>query len=313
MIKAAGNLLHPARHDNSAAPSLHGHYPTSSQLRTAPTPDVPARAVMSSHAASGARPRARRVSQVPRPICHCAPSAPTPTGRTGAYADVFPARAGFSISGSLATCNLRNEADLGSTFDGLRLTASLSTAFDRFARCPRRTGLAPRASLPPRDRPQLHVSSAFHMAVTSQTARRARLVLAHQRRKGKKENSSLATVSCSTRSLCCSYLICIGSLFSSLLFFSAPLRLCARIFLSVPLVSLPQSVVAAEEAVIHQRWLPGWTAAESRAPLQLSDFFPLLPRLGLYPFAGKRVDIAPHSSGGTAMPRAFRNCQTLTL
>jgi len=94
----------------------------------------------------GHDPRARRVSQVPRPICHCAPSAPTPTGRTGAYADVFPARAGFSISGSLATCNLRNEADLGSTFDGLRLTASLSTAFDRFARCPRRTGLAPRAS-----------------------------------------------------------------------------------------------------------------------------------------------------------------------
>jgi hypothetical protein len=139
---------------------------------------------MSSHAASGARPRARRVSQVPRPICHCAPSAPTPAGRSGAYADGFPARAGFSISGSLATCTLRIEADLGSTFDGLRLTASLSTAFGRFARCPPRTGLAPRASLPPRDRPQLHVSSALHMAVTSQTARRARLVLAHQRRKG---------------------------------------------------------------------------------------------------------------------------------
>jgi hypothetical protein len=144
---------------------------------------------MSSHAASGARPRARRVSQVPRPICHCAPSAPTPAGRSGAYADVFPARAGFSLSGSLATCTLRNEADPGSTFDGLRLTASLSTAFGRFARCPPRTGLAPRASLPPRDRPQLHVSSALHMAVTSQTARRARLVLAHQSTQRKDSDS----------------------------------------------------------------------------------------------------------------------------
>ncbi|MCB2263023.1 MAG: hypothetical protein LGR52_08810, partial [Candidatus Thiosymbion ectosymbiont of Robbea hypermnestra] len=50
----------------------------------------------------------------------------TPAGRSGARADGFPARAGFGFSGRLATCELCFEAVLGSTCDGLRLTASLS-------------------------------------------------------------------------------------------------------------------------------------------------------------------------------------------
>ena len=160
-LRQAGDLLCPTRHDNSTAPSLHRHYPASSLLWAAPTPAVQVDAVIDSRTTIGLQTPARRVSRVPRPVFRYAPSALTPTGRYGACADDFPHRAGFSFSGSLATCNLCFEADPGSTFDGLRLTASLSTAFDRFARLLPRTDLAPRASLPPRDRPQLHASSAF--------------------------------------------------------------------------------------------------------------------------------------------------------
>ena len=108
--------------------TLPGHYPASALLRTAPTPAGQDRGVIDSPAASGLRPPARRVSQVPRPVCRCAPSAPTPAGRPGASAGCFPVRAGFSLFGSLATCDLRFEADPGSTCYGLRLTASLSAA-----------------------------------------------------------------------------------------------------------------------------------------------------------------------------------------
>ena len=51
---------------------------------------------------------------------------------------------------------------------GLRLAALLN-------------GLAPRALLPPHDRPQLHVLSAIHMTTSFQVVRTTRLILAHQR------------------------------------------------------------------------------------------------------------------------------------
>jgi hypothetical protein len=107
---------------------LPGHYPASALPRAAPTPNGPAHAVIDSPAASGLPTPARWISQVPRPVCRCAPPAPTPAGRPGACTGCFPVHAGFSFSGSLATCDLCFEAALGSTYDGLRLTALLSAA-----------------------------------------------------------------------------------------------------------------------------------------------------------------------------------------
>ena len=67
------------------------------------------------HAASGVRSPAWRVSQVPRPFCRDALSALTPMGRTAACADCFTLRAGFIISGRLATHDLCFEVGTGST------------------------------------------------------------------------------------------------------------------------------------------------------------------------------------------------------
>jgi hypothetical protein len=72
------------------------------------------------HAAFGVRSPVWRVSQVPRPFCRDALSALTPMGRTAACADCFTVRAGFIISGRLATHYLCFEVGTGSTF---RLTA----------------------------------------------------------------------------------------------------------------------------------------------------------------------------------------------
>jgi hypothetical protein len=89
----------------------------------------------------------------------------------------FPPITGFTISGRLAVCmvpaiarslprtEVRNEAESGSL--ALRLTSSPSRASS--ARLPWR---------PPR---RLHVELAIHMVDTSQSARSAKLCLAHQR------------------------------------------------------------------------------------------------------------------------------------
>ena len=84
----------------------------------------------------------------------------------------------YSAVWPLATCVSR--PIFGSTFDGLRLTALLSAACATVARVHSRTGLAPRASLPPRDRPQLHVQPTIYMATSFQIARLARLRLTHR-------------------------------------------------------------------------------------------------------------------------------------
>ena len=144
------------QHDNSRAPSLHGRYPASSLLWAPPIPANPANRVMDSSAASRLQTPDRRASQVPRPFLRCALPATTPVGRSAAFADYFTDRAGFVISGRLATHKLRFEAETGST---LRLTAHSFAVqrFPAFAGLPALTGLAPRALLPPHDRPQLHV------------------------------------------------------------------------------------------------------------------------------------------------------------
>ncbi len=79
----------------------------------------------------------------------------------------------------LATCVSR--PIFGSTCDGLRLAALLSAACATSPGVHLRTGLAPRVSLPPRDRPQLHVQPTIYMATSFQIARLARLNLTHQR------------------------------------------------------------------------------------------------------------------------------------
>ena len=172
--------LKRTQHDNSRAPSLHGRYSASSLLWTPPTPDKPAHRVMDSPATSGLRTPACRASQVPRPFLRCALSAITPMGRPAASADCFTERAGFIHSERLATHNLCLEAVSGST---LWLTAH-SFAVRRspaFAGLPALTGLAPRALLPPHDRPQLHVLSATYMATSFQIAGKVRLDLTHRK------------------------------------------------------------------------------------------------------------------------------------
>lgn len=79
----------------------------------------------------------------------------------------------------LATCVSR--PIIGSTCDGLRLAALLSAACATSPGLPFRTDLAPRASLPPRDRSQLHVQPTIYMATSFQIARLARLNLTHRR------------------------------------------------------------------------------------------------------------------------------------
>jgi len=65
LLRQADDLLLRTRRDNRIAPSLPKHYPVSSLLWTTPTSDAPAHTVMSSRTASGLRPPARRISQVP--------------------------------------------------------------------------------------------------------------------------------------------------------------------------------------------------------------------------------------------------------
>lgn len=169
------------QHDNSRAPSLHGHYSASSLLWTPPTPNVSAHRVMDSPTASGLQTPTRWVSQVPRPLCRCALSALTPMGPSGASADCFPESAGFITFGRLATHNLCFEAASGSSAYGLRLAASLSSA------------LTPSLVLPCSNRPRspCFVTStrqaaatcliSNYMAISFQIARMARLSLAHRR------------------------------------------------------------------------------------------------------------------------------------
>jgi len=111
---------------------------------------------MSSLLAHELRTPAWRVSQVPRSFFLRALSAITPTSQSDASAVCFSDRAGFTISGGLATRIF--------VFRG-RIRFNLSAYGSRFRRpartlafaCLLQTGFAPHASLPPHDKPQLHV------------------------------------------------------------------------------------------------------------------------------------------------------------
>ena len=114
-LRQADRLLLRTRHDNRMAPSLPRHYPSSPLLSGTlglPTHSCTRLGLPVPH--SGYEPQyagSPRFSGLSR----YAPRSCPPAGPIGALAVFFPIRAGFSISGSLATCNLGFEAVLGST------------------------------------------------------------------------------------------------------------------------------------------------------------------------------------------------------
>ena len=102
-------------HASSKAPSLHGRYPASTLLWASPTPAPTRQPVIDS--LSGGGPCWHRVEAgLPssRLFVRLAPSPLTPEGSAGALDRCFPANAGFTISGRLATLAWCNEADLSS-------------------------------------------------------------------------------------------------------------------------------------------------------------------------------------------------------
>ena len=88
-------------------PSLPRHYPSSSLLRTPPTPDLAVcRLFIPVRRCRRLRPQPPapdRVSQVPWLICRRPPSSLTPGSLSAAFARCFTDSAGFAVSGWLAT------------------------------------------------------------------------------------------------------------------------------------------------------------------------------------------------------------------
>ncbi len=138
---------------------LGGHYPASSLLRSPPTPDRPADKVIDSPPASGVRPPACRVSRGSSTILSRRAVRSHPGGPPWCIRWLLP-----------RSCWLQHLRQLGHpplVFRGRIRFIPYGSSL----RCPvlshlrlgffSQTGLAPRASLPPHDRPQLHVYQQF--------------------------------------------------------------------------------------------------------------------------------------------------------
>ena len=108
---------------------------------------------------------------------HGTPSALTPMDQTAAYADFFTVHAGFTQSERLTIHKGITKLISVHAF-ALRLTISLSDIY--MSLLLHEAGLAPRALLPPHDRPQLPVQSAINRASSFQLARMTELGSAHQ-------------------------------------------------------------------------------------------------------------------------------------
>jgi len=110
------------------APSLPRHYPSSSLLRTPPTPDLAVRRLfIPARRCRRLRPHPTapdRASQVPRLICRRPPSSLTPGSPPAAFARCFTDGTGFTISGCLAAPNCVTRPEQVHTI--LRLTSSFA-------------------------------------------------------------------------------------------------------------------------------------------------------------------------------------------
>ncbi len=171
---------------------LGGHYPASSLVRSPPTPDAPASRVIDSPAASGVRPPARRVSR--------------------GSSTILSPRAVRSHPGG-SPCCVRWLLHRACWLPLLRQLGHPRVVFrGRFRFIPygsplRRPALltpSPRLPCPDRPRSPCFVAStrqaaatclpAIYMAPTSQAARMARLILAHQRSQRQERNAKFNTL-----------------------------------------------------------------------------------------------------------------------
>ena len=147
------------------APLLHGNYPASPLLWACPTPGQGRSRVMFSPGSAEEESSPCRASQVPRPICRCAPSPTTPESPTTASACCFIAGSRLHHLWKAGHSQLRNEAESGSL--ALRLTPSSARGFVGSDCSVRRQS-------------DYIGKQAIPMVNTSQFTRLTRLGLAHQ-------------------------------------------------------------------------------------------------------------------------------------
>ena len=138
---------------------LRGHYPASSLLRSPPTPGRPTVRVIDSPNASGVRPPACRVSRGSSAILSRRAVRSHPGGP--------PRCPRWSLPGTCWLQPLRQPGHPPLVFRGRNRFISYGSPLRRPVLSHLRrgffspTGLAPRASLPPHDRPQLHAYQQF--------------------------------------------------------------------------------------------------------------------------------------------------------